>query len=183
MFDELYMDSRYPSKLMELLPLYDLQARNLRQIGVVKASVALFKKVVNIRATTLDENHPDRSASQLELVHAYEADGQIKQAIQLPEQVVKIEEITLAEHHPNRLASQHALAGAYIVNGQITEAAELLGRLQRIQVNLLDQSKKQAKIHNLSTNGFRKVFERVREVVALNHFMFLLNDELPAKLP
>ena len=30
--------------------------------------------------------------------------------------------------------------GAYIVNGQITEAAELLGRLQRIQMNLLDQS-------------------------------------------
>ncbi len=100
MFDELHTDSRYPSELMELLPLYDLQARNLRQLGVVKASVALFKKVFNIRATTLDENHPDR------------------------------------------LASQHELAGAYIVNGQITEAAELLGRLQRIQVNLLDQSKK-----------------------------------------
>jgi len=59
MFDELHMDSRCPSELMEILPLYDLQARNLRQLGVVKASVALFKKVVNIRVTTLDENHPD----------------------------------------------------------------------------------------------------------------------------
>jgi hypothetical protein len=162
-FDELHMNSRYSSGLMKLLSLYDLQAQNLRQLDVVKASVMLFKKVVNIRMTTLNENHSDRLTSQHELVHAYEADDQIKQAIQLSEQIVKIEKITLTEHHSNRLTSQHALAGAYIVNGQITEAAELLRRLQRIQVNLLDQSKKQAKFTISVLMAFAKylcAFER-----------------------
>ena len=101
MFDEIHVDSRYPSELMELLPLYDLQARNLGQLGVVKASVALFQKVVNIRATTLDESHSDRLASQCELAGAYEANSQIKQAVELLEQVVKIKEIILNENHPS----------------------------------------------------------------------------------
>ena len=121
MFDDLGIDSRYPSKLMELLPLYDLQARNLRNLGAVQASVALLQKVVKIRETTLAQDHPDQLTSQHALACAYRANGQITEAVQLLEQVVKIQETTLAQDHPDRLALQHALVSAHRATGATSQ--------------------------------------------------------------
>ncbi|OBT39283.1 hypothetical protein VE00_10598 [Pseudogymnoascus sp. WSF 3629] len=92
----------------EFLPLYDLQARSLVNLGHNKRAVELLEQVVKIKEATLAEDHPSRLASQHELAIAYQANGQVKEAVELLEQVVKIEEATLAEDHPSRLASQHA---------------------------------------------------------------------------
>jgi hypothetical protein len=50
--------------LKEFLPLYDLQARNLLDMGKNQEDVALLEQVVKIRETTLAETHPHRLGSQ-----------------------------------------------------------------------------------------------------------------------
>jgi len=105
--------------LEESLPLYDLHARSLSNLGKTKMAMELLEHVVNIRETTLAKAHPNRLASQHALAIAYRLNGQVKEAVKVLELVVKIREATLAENRPDRLASQHALAIAYRLNGQV----------------------------------------------------------------
>ena len=128
---ELSITLSNPSR--EHLPIWDLAASNLINLGNSKQAVELLEHVVKIREATLAETHPDRLASQHELARAYQANGQIEQAVELLEHVVKIHEATLAETHPGRLASQHVLARAYQANGQIEQAVELLEHVVKIQ--------------------------------------------------
>jgi tetratricopeptide (TPR) repeat protein len=164
-FTELSKHPEEPSK--ESLPLYDLQARSLLNIGKSKKAVVLLKQVVKIRETTLAEDHPDRLASQNELAIAYEADGQIKEAVALLEHVVKIEETMLAEDHPDRLISQHILASAYHTNGQIKEAVALLEHIVKIEETTLaeDHPRRLASQHELAR--VYKANGQVKEAVAL----------------
>ena len=130
-FGELNADPKYPS--MELLPLYDIAARNLHDLGRFEQAVELLEQVFKIKDITLTEDHPDRLASQHELASAYLSNGLIKQAVVLMEKVVEIENTTLAEDHPNRLASQHELARAYQSNGQVKLAVKLLEQVVEIE--------------------------------------------------
>ncbi len=84
-FIELGKDPDEPSK--EFLPLYDLQARSLSNMGKHTKAVKLFKQVVAIQATTLAETHPDRLASQHNLAGAYQANGQVTEAVELLERL------------------------------------------------------------------------------------------------
>ncbi|KAL9117774.1 MAG: hypothetical protein Q9187_005686 [Circinaria calcarea] len=93
----------------ECLPLYELQARSLFNLGKSKRAVELLKQVVKIEET-LAVDHPDRLASQHALARAYKSNGQVKEAVELLEQVVKITEVTLAIDHPDRVASEKTLA-------------------------------------------------------------------------
>ena len=131
MFLELGQNPREPSE--EFLPLYDLQARSLTNLGRDKEAVTLLEQVIKIKEITLVETHPDRLASQHELAGAYMANGQVEEAVTLLEQVIKIQEITLAETHPGRLMSQHELARAYGANGQVEEAIALLEYVVKIK--------------------------------------------------
>ena len=137
-FLELGQNPEEPSK--EFLPLYDLQARSLSNIGRHKKAVALLKQVVAIRKTTLAETHPDQLASQQELARAYRANGQVTEAVTLLEQVVAIQATTLAETHPNWLASQQELATAYRANGQVTKAVTLLKQVVVIRKTTLAET-------------------------------------------
>jgi tetratricopeptide (TPR) repeat protein len=107
-FLELGQNPDEPSE--EFLPLYDLQARSLINLGMNKEAVALLEQVVKIRETTLAETHPDRLASQHALAMAYEADGQVVEAVALLEQVVKIKRLKLPTSHPSRVVSENALS-------------------------------------------------------------------------
>jgi hypothetical protein len=72
-FIELSKSPDEPSR--EFLPLYDLQARNLLDMGKNKEAVKLLEQVVKIRATTLAETHPDRLASQHNLAYVLRQTG------------------------------------------------------------------------------------------------------------
>ncbi|KAG4440379.1 hypothetical protein IFR05_004119 [Cadophora sp. M221] len=151
----------------EFLPLYDLQARSLINLGKSKEAVALLEQVVRIRETMLAETHPDRLASQHELARAYQANGQVGEAVALLEQVVRIRETTLAETHPARLASQHELARAYQANGQVVEAVALLEQVVRIEETTLAETHpdRLASQHELA--GAYQANGQVVEAVAL----------------
>ncbi|KAH6694346.1 P-loop containing nucleoside triphosphate hydrolase protein, partial [Leptodontidium sp. MPI-SDFR-AT-0119] len=137
-FLELGQSPTEPSE--EFLPLYDVYARSLRNLGRNKDAVELLEQVVKIEATTLAETHPSRLASQHELAGAYEANGQVVEAIALLEQVVKIEATTLAKTHPDRLASQQVLAVVYEANGQVVEAVALLEQVVKIRDTTLAET-------------------------------------------
>jgi hypothetical protein len=134
-FGELKADSKCPS--IELLPLYDVAARNLYNLGHMKQAVKLLEQIVKIRETSMAEDHPRRLSSQHVLAGAYLSNGQVQQAVKLLEQVVKIRETTLAEDHPARLASQHELARAYLSNRQVQQAVELLEQVVKIEETTL----------------------------------------------
>ncbi|CAN9190941.1 unnamed protein product [Alternaria alternata] len=81
----------------------------------------------------LDEDDPDRLASEHALSVSYLANGQIKDAVRLLEHVVKVRDATLAEAHPDRLASQHTLSVSYLANGQIKDAVRLLEHVVKVR--------------------------------------------------
>ena len=151
----------------DFLPLHDLQARSLINLGQVVQAVALLEQVVQIRKTTLPEMHPDRLASQHALAGAYRENGQVKEAVALLEQVVQIRKTTLPETHPDRLASQHTLAGAYRANGQVKEAVALLEQVVQIEKMTLPEThpSRLASQHTLA--GAYQANRQVKEAVAL----------------
>ncbi|KAF2499993.1 hypothetical protein BU16DRAFT_233539 [Lophium mytilinum] len=132
---ELHLDLDRPSQ--DYLPIYDLKARSLSNLGLRKRAVRLLEQVVMIRKATLTEDHLYLLASQHMLAMAYRENQQIQEAIELLEHVIKIKETTLAEDHPDRLALQHVLAMAYRENRQIQEAIELLEHVVKIRETTL----------------------------------------------
>ncbi|KAH9207726.1 hypothetical protein DL95DRAFT_415366 [Leptodontidium sp. 2 PMI_412] len=137
-FFELRQDPGEPSEALSLL--YELQVRSLMNLGKNEEAMALLKKVVKIRETTLAEDDPNRLASQHALAMAYKANGQVEEAVALLEQVVKIKEATLTETHPDRLVSQHLLAVVYEANGQVEEAVVLLKQVVKIKETTLAET-------------------------------------------
>jgi tetratricopeptide (TPR) repeat protein len=135
-FSRLSKNPEEPSE--ESLPLYILQARNLRHLGKHEKAIALLQKVVKIRELTLAKDDPNLLTSQHDLARAYEANGQIKEAIILFEYIIKIQEIILAEDDPNHLASQHELARVYLINRQVKKAVVLLEHIVKIQKTLAE---------------------------------------------
>ena len=179
---ELDQGANEPSR--ELLPLYDLQARSLRNVGQVKEAVDLLEKVVAIEATTLPETHPDRLASQHAPAVVYEANGQVKEAVDLLEKVIAIRNTTLPETHPNRLASQHELAGAYRANGQVKEAVALLEKVIKIHNTTLPETHPNRLASQHALAGAYQANGQVKEAVALlEKVVEIRNTTLPKTHP
>ncbi|KAJ5597671.1 hypothetical protein N7537_007755 [Penicillium hordei] len=153
----------------------------------VVAAVELLEHVVAVEERTLDEEHPDRLASQYTLALVYESNGQTKQAIELLEYVVAVRERTLDEEHPDRLASQHVLARAYKSNGQIKQAVELLEYVVAVKGRTLDDEhpSRLASQHELAyvyeSNGqIKQAVELLEHVVAVEERT--LDEEHPDRL-
>jgi len=171
-FDELEISPTKP--LNYFLPIYDLNARSLINLGDHTKAIELLEQVVKIREKTLAKDHPSRLTSQHKLASAYEANGQVAMAVELLEQVVKIRETTLAKDHPDRLASQHTLAIAYQANGQVAKAVELLEQVVKIRETTLakDHPDRLASQHALAiayqANGqVAKAVELLEQVVKI----------------
>ncbi|KAK7423229.1 hypothetical protein QQZ08_009125 [Neonectria magnoliae] len=140
--------------------------RCLYSDGRIRESVKVLEEVVDIRETTLAEDHPDRLASQHSLAGAYKANGQVKESVKLLEHVVAIQETTVTEDHPDRLASQHELAGAYEANGQVKEAVKLLEHVVAVREALAeDHPDRLASQHELA--GAYQANGQVKEAVKL----------------
>ena len=155
--------------------------------GRTKEAVTLFGDMCAWNEGQYDEEHPDRLASQHELVRAYQSNGQIKQAVELLEHVVAVRERTQDEEHPDRLVSQHVLAGAYESNGQIEQAVELLEYVVAVQERTLDEEhpNRLASQHELArvyqSNGqIEQAVELLEYVVAVRERM--LDEEHPDRL-
>ncbi|KAF4338143.1 ankyrin 3 [Fusarium beomiforme] len=100
--------------------------------GRMMEAVSALEPVVETRER-IQEDHPDRLASEHELARAYLEDGQTKKAVEMLEHVVEIRERILAEDHAHRLASEHELARAYLADGQTKKAVDMLEHVVQIR--------------------------------------------------
>ncbi|KAL2700363.1 hypothetical protein AAEP93_008886 [Penicillium crustosum] len=189
-------DEEHPDRLAsqhELARAYESNGQIKQAVGLlehvvaIKQAVGLLEHVVAVRERTLDEEHPDRLASQHVLAWVYKSNGQIKQAVGLLEHVVAVEERTLDEEHPHRLASQHELAGAYQSNGQIKQAVGLLEHVVAVEERTLDEEHpdRLASQHELAgayqSNGqIKQAVELLEHVVAVRERT--LDEEHPHRL-
>lgn len=112
--------------------IYELKARNLKEIGKAEDAVILMEQVVKIREASLHESHQACLASQNVLARSYQAVGQVEEALRLMEHVVKINEQNLPENHRSRLASQHVLAITLRASGRTEEAVKLMEHVVKI---------------------------------------------------
>ncbi|KAK2024403.1 phosphorylase superfamily protein [Colletotrichum zoysiae] len=158
----------------------EVQTRLCINIGLCLRKDARFKEAVKLLEhlmglnVKLDEEHPERLASQYALAAAYRNNGQTKKAIKLLERIVEVE-VTLDEDDPGRLASQDELARAYYQDGQTKKAIKLLERIVEVEATLdEDDPDRLASQHELATAYLNdgqtkraiKLLERVVEVKA-----------------
>ncbi|PGH14470.1 hypothetical protein AJ80_05915 [Polytolypa hystricis UAMH7299] len=101
-------------KAVQLLEHVHELARVYRADKQVKRAPQLLEQVVRIGDESLNEEHPDRLASERgELARAYLSAGQTSRAVTILERVAKIREKTLDEDHPSRVEAKHDLLSAY----------------------------------------------------------------------
>lgn len=157
--------------------LYDLRARNLKDLGRIKEAVSLMEQVVKVKERTLAVDHYNRLAAQNVLARAYQANGQTQEAVTLMEHVVRTNELNLAEDDRSRLASQHVLAGAYRANGQLAKAVTLIEHVVKID------EKTMGKNHHTrlaSQHMLAKTYQangQVKEAVALFSRVVKINEQ------
>ncbi|KAK1594591.1 phosphorylase superfamily protein [Colletotrichum navitas] len=117
--------------------LYVKVGQCLLRDGRVKEAIKLLEHSVDIQAT-LEEEHPDRLASQHHLANAYQDDRKTKEAMELLEHIMKVV-ATLDEGHPDLLVTQYILAKTYYFDGRIQEAIQLLERVVEVEAEIFDE--------------------------------------------
>lgn len=180
-FDDFYAEFRCPSKSkIELLPLFRLQAINLRDRGEAKHAVRLLEQIVEICEDTVCEHHSDRLTSQHVLACAYAENNQIEEAIELFKHVVKIRETTLSEDDLDRLSSQHELARTYLNNNQIKQAIRLLEHVVKIEgMRLSENNSDRLNSQHVLARAYLKNGQIEQAIELFEHVFKILDVTLP----
>ena len=113
MFLELRQKPDKPSE--DLLPLYDLQARSLINLGRNEAARELFEQVIRIREV-LGKTHPDTLTTMNNLALVLNRQGKYVEAEAMNRQTLEITEEVLGKTHPDTLTTMNNLA--LVLNGQ-----------------------------------------------------------------
>jgi tetratricopeptide (TPR) repeat protein len=126
MFLELRQKPDKPSE--DLLPLYDLQARSLINLGRNKAAKELLEKVIRIRETTQPKTHPDTLTTMSNLALVLDSQGKYADAEAMNRQTLEIREEILGKTHPDTLTSVYCLAYLLQEKREYEEASLLYQR-------------------------------------------------------
>ena len=135
------LDMRQDSKLSELLqytflelgetptepsekflPLYNLQARSLIDLGKTEAARLLLAQVLEILEEILGKTHPDTLATMSCLALVLHRRGKYADAEAMNRQTLEISEKVLGKTHPDTLASMSNLAVVLESQGKYAEA-------------------------------------------------------------
>ena len=101
MFLELRQKPDKPSEY--LLPLYDLQARSLIDLGRNEAARELLEQVIMIKETTQPKTHPDTLTTMSTLALVLNRQGKYADAEAINRQTLEIREEVLGKTHPDTL--------------------------------------------------------------------------------
>ncbi|TVY45402.1 Kinesin light chain [Lachnellula subtilissima] len=109
----------------DFLPLYDLQARSLIDLGRNEAARVLLEQGIRIRETTLPRTHLSTLSTISNLARVLHRQGKSADAEAIERQTLRIKEEVLGKTHPDTLASVYCLA--YLLqNRQEYEEASIL---------------------------------------------------------
>ena len=109
-------------------------------LGNYNKAIEYYKKALEIRINTLDENHPDVASSYNNLGAAYNGLGDYNKAIYFFEKALEIKINTLGENHPNVASSYNNLGAAYNDLGDYNKAIEYHEKALEIRINTLDEN-------------------------------------------
>lgn len=171
----LRLQDRFGANEKTTLQIKIFTGRVCLQQGKYGEAIDNFKEVVEGRSRAMDENHPDRLASQRELAIAYQRNGQIGQAMTLLKHIIKVEE-KLAEDHPKRLTSQYELATAYRENGQISQAIILLEYIIKIQEKLAENHPQRLASQYQLAIAYRTNGQIGQAIILLEHIVKIEKD-------
>jgi hypothetical protein len=94
---------------------------------------------LELRASTLGEEHPDTLTSMANLASTFWNQGRWKQAEELEVQVMKTSLRVLGEEHPNTLTSMANLASTILNQGRWKEAEELEKQVMKTSLRVLGE--------------------------------------------
>ena len=126
MFLELKQKPNKPSE--DLLPLYDLQARSLMNLGRNEAARELLEQVIRIRETTQPKTHPLTLTTMSNLAGVLGSQGKYADAEAMNRQTLEIREEVLGKTHPDTLTSVYCLAYLLQKKQEYKEASLLYQR-------------------------------------------------------
>ncbi|KAL5313277.1 hypothetical protein ACEPPN_019010 [Leptodophora sp. 'Broadleaf-Isolate-01'] len=137
-FLELRREVNEPSE--EFLPLYDLQARSLMNLGRNEAARALLEQVIKIRETTQPETHPDTLATMNNLALVLHRQGKYADAEAMNRQTLEIREEVLGETHPDTLMTMNNLARVLSSQGKYADAEAMNRQTLEIREEVLGKT-------------------------------------------
>ncbi|KAM3068017.1 hypothetical protein ACMFMG_011064 [Clarireedia jacksonii] len=120
MFLELRQKPDKPSE--DLLPLYDLQATSLIDLGRNEAARGLLEQVIRIRQTTQPKTHPDTLMTMSNFAVVLEKQGKYADAEAMNRQTLEIKEEVLGKTHPSTFTTMGNLAFVLNRQGKYTDA-------------------------------------------------------------
>lgn len=129
--DEFSVDVNHPStQSTELIPLYDLQAENLQNLGKIKEALLLYEQIFSIRKRTLAEDHSLRLLSQHMVARSYLTDGQAEKSVQLFQEIVNIRKQLLFANGFKPSNTQHLFAEGYFAKQSVDMPSDILSKNQ-----------------------------------------------------
>ncbi|KAK5991124.1 Nephrocystin-3-like protein [Cladobotryum mycophilum] len=134
--------------------------------------VAILESVVEMRESTIQENHLSQLTFEHELGRAYLEDGRPKDAIAIFEKVVETKQTHLQESHPELLSSMHELGRAYMKNGQIQQGIRVCEQVVGIQESSLPKGHpNQLSSLSLLAAGYRNSNQTTKAIAILESVM------------
>jgi tetratricopeptide (TPR) repeat protein len=135
MFLELRQKPDKPSE--DLLPLYDLQARSLIDLGRNEAARELLEQVIRIRETTQPKTHPSTLGTMSALALVLTKQGKYADAEAMDRQTLEIREEVLGKIHPDTLITIGNLALILEKQGKYTDAEAMNRQTLEIREEVL----------------------------------------------
>ena len=138
MFLELRQKHDKPSE--DLLPLYDLQARSLMNLGRNEAARELLQQVIRIRETTQPKTHPSTLTTMSNLALVLDSQGKYADAEAMNRQTLEIMEEVLGKTHPDTLTTMSNLAGVLDRQGKYADAEAMNRQTLEIMEEVLGKT-------------------------------------------
>ncbi|PMD26604.1 hypothetical protein NA56DRAFT_654415 [Hyaloscypha hepaticicola] len=138
MFLELRQKPDKPSE--DLLPLYDLQARSLINLGRNEAARELLEQLIRIRETTQPKTHPDTLTTMSNLAGVLSRQGKYADAEAMNRQTLEIQEEVRGKTHPSTLTTMGNLALVLDRQGKYTDAEAMNRQTLEIKEEVLGKT-------------------------------------------
>ena len=138
MFLELRQKPDKPSE--DLLPLYDLQARSLINLGRNEAARELLEQVIRIRETTQPKTHPDTLRTMSNLALVLDSQGKYADAEAMNRQTLEIMEEVLGKTYPDTLVTMSNLALVLDSQGKYADAEAMNRQTLEIKEEVLGKT-------------------------------------------
>jgi len=135
MFLELRQKPDKPSE--DFLPLYDLQASSLIDLGRNEAARELLEQMIRIRETTQPKTHPNTLTNMSDLALVLDRQGKYADAEAMNRQTLEISKKVLGKTHPSTLSTMSNLAVVLDSQGKYADAEAMNRQTLEIKEEVL----------------------------------------------